>query len=329
MLLAGWLEASSGNLDRATSHIEDGMAIADDELRSVGRLHLSFVRSQQGRAQDALDLLEASRAFFHDRGLEWEEAANWVLTAWAEIARGEMARGKAACDEALRLIVPIGDNWGRIHAEAMLGGLAQAEHRFADAARHLTQAADAAHQLGFRAAEAHHLTNLGWAEHQLGDAHRAIGTLERAIDVGRATGDLRTAALAQVRLGRVLRSLGQSAAARTVVEAAEHWYALAGGGDGALLAESVLAALDVEDERPDAQDRITRVLTAAHDAGDIEVEALALDTSALAYAKQGRLSEARNALARADQLMPAALHLLTESDRIDRDQAHQLMKSAP
>ena len=201
MLLAGWLEASAGNLDRATSHIEEGMAIADDELRTVGRLHLSFVRSQQGRAQDALDLLEESRAVFRERGLAWEEAADWVLTAWAEIARGEMARGKAACDEALRLIVPIGDNWGRIHAEAMLGGLAQAEHRFADAAAHLEQAAESAHQLGFRAAEAHHLTNLGWAEQQLGDPQRAIATLERAIDVGRATGDLRTAALAQVRLG--------------------------------------------------------------------------------------------------------------------------------
>ena len=255
LLLAGWLEASAGNLDQASGDIEEGMAIADDELRSVGQLHLSFVRSQQGRAQDALDLLEESRVVFHDLGLRWEEAANWVLTAWAEIARGEMARGKAACDEALRLIVPIGDNWGRIHAEAMLGGLAQAEHRFADAAAHLEQAAEAAHQLGFRAAEAHHLTNLGWAEHESGDPQRATATLERAIEVGRATGDLRTAALAQVRLGRVLRSLGQSAAARTVVEAAQHWYALAGGGDGALLAESVLAALDVEDDasgRPNA-----------------------------------------------------------------------------
>ena len=329
LLLAGWLEASAGNLDRAARHIEDGMAIADDELRAVGRLHLSFVRSQQGRAQDALDLLDESRSVFRERGMKWEEAADWVLTAWAEIARGEMARGKAACDEALRLIVPIGDNWGRIHAEAMLGGLAQAQHRFADAAAHLEQAAESAHQLGFRAAEAHHLTNLGWAEHQLGDPERATATLERAIDVGRATGDLRTAALAQVRLGRVLRALGQSAAARTIVEAARNWYALAGGGDGALLAESVLASIDVEDDVPGAQERIDQVLTAAHDAGDIEVEVLALDTSALGYAKQGRSAEAQTALAHADQLMPAALHLLTDADRIDRDRARALTCPEP
>ncbi len=54
----------------------------------------------------------------------------------------------------------------------MLGGLAQAEHRFADAAAHLSRAADAAHALGFAAAEAHHLTNLGRAQQQTGDPPR-------------------------------------------------------------------------------------------------------------------------------------------------------------
>ena len=71
------------------------------------------------------------------------------------------------------------------------------------------------------------------------------------------------------------------------------------------------------------------MLTAAHDAGDIEVEVLALDTSALGYAKQGRSAEAQTALARADQLMPAALHLLTDADRIDRDRARELLPPAP
>ena len=249
--------------------IEDGMAIADDELRGVGRLYLAFVRSQQGRAQDALTCWTRAGPCSAARGMEWEEAADWVLTAWAEIARGEMARGKAACDEALRLIVPIGDNWGRIHAEAMLGGLAQAEHRFADAAAHLEQAADAAHQLGFRAAEAHHLTNLGWAEHQLGDPQRATATLERAIDVGRATGDLRTAALAQVRLGRVralARPVGRTPG-RHVAAADELVTRSPAECDAsALLADSVLAALDVEDARscrPALLEPVDRTQTAA------------------------------------------------------------------
>ena len=71
------------------------MAIADDELRSRRPAHLSFVRSQQGRAQDALDLLEESRVVFREHGLEWEEAADWVLTAWAEIARGDYGASSA------------------------------------------------------------------------------------------------------------------------------------------------------------------------------------------------------------------------------------------
>ena len=56
---------------------------------------------------------------------------------------------------------------------------------------------------------------------------------------------------------------------------------------------------------------------------------LALDASALAYAKQRRPAEAQTALAHADQLMPAALHLLTDSDRIDRDRAQQILHPAP
>ena len=61
------------------------------------------------------------------------------------------------------------------------------------------------------------------------------------------------------------------------MESARNWYALAGGGDGALLAESVLASIDIENDVPGAQERIDQVLTAAHDAGDIEVEVLALE----------------------------------------------------
>ena len=38
-------------------------------------------------------------------------------------------------------------------------------------------------------------------------------------------------------------------------------------------------------------------------------------------AGQGQSAEAQTALDHADQLMPAALHLLTDADRIDRDRA--------
>jgi tetratricopeptide (TPR) repeat protein len=107
---------------------------------------------------------------------------------------------------------------------------------------HLARAADAAHELGFGAAEAHHLANLGRAQQQLGDQRSATVTLERAIDTALSTGDLRTAALARVRLGRVLGCEGDRESAHALVQSALQWYRAAGGGEGVGLAEYVLAA---------------------------------------------------------------------------------------
>ena len=57
-----------------------------------------------------------------------------------------------------RLLTPIGDSWGLVHAEAMLGAIAQAEHRFDDAATSLSSAAAASERLGFLGQAALHLT---------------------------------------------------------------------------------------------------------------------------------------------------------------------------
>ena len=320
LLLAGWLEASSGDLDQATADIEQAMALEPD-LVEVGRLHMSFVRSQQGRAADALALLDRCRPAFAERGQAWEEAASWVLTAWAEIASGRLAEAPAACARALELLQPLGDNWGRIHAEAMLGELAQAQHRYAEATDHLGRAADAAHALGFGAAESHHLTNLGRAQHQLGDHEAARATLARAIEIGTASADLRTVALARIRLGRVLRDLGEIDAAREQVRAGRDWYAAAGSGEGQALAGFLLAALAADADEPAAEARLDQVLAAARRSGNLEIQVLALDALARWSVEHGRHDHARLALREADRLWPGVAHLVTEADRIDRARA--------
>ena len=48
-----------------------------------------------------------------------------------------------------------------VHAEAMLGGIAQAEHRFDDAAAALERAAEHSERLGFVGQAALHRTTLG------------------------------------------------------------------------------------------------------------------------------------------------------------------------
>jgi tetratricopeptide (TPR) repeat protein len=208
----------------------------------------------------------------------------------------------------------------------MLGGLAQAENRFADATAHLERAADATHKLGFVAAEAHHLANLGRAQEQRGDRQAAIATLQRAIETAHATGDLRTGALAGARLGRVLRSAGQRQPARDIARLAQRWYSTAGGGDGAALAEYVLAALDADERAPNAAEHLGYVLATARHARDVEVEVLALDALARVNAEQGRTTDAREMLDTADRVMSAARHLVTDLDRIDRDRARSILE---
>ncbi len=66
LLLAGWLEASAGNVDQAQDDLDGAMAVAerlgDDRLRADAERHLAFLRIQQGRPQDVLELAGRSVA---------------------------------------------------------------------------------------------------------------------------------------------------------------------------------------------------------------------------------------------------------------------------
>ena len=354
LLFAGWFEAVGGNLDRAISDIDEAIAIADDDaLRARGHLFLAFAHTQGGRPEVALAVLDRQRAALDG----WEAGAAWLLTAWSEIARGRLERGRAACVEVSRLLEPHGDAWALSHAEAILGGLAQAQRRFPDAIAHLRRAADAAHRLGFSAAEALHLANLGRAYQQAGEAETAVRILMAAVETAHGVGDRRTAALAGVRLGRVLRALGRLDDARGEVAAAREWFRAAGGGDGALLADHLAAALGADLAAPrngdlaaaSGADRIAAsdgnlaaagdgglarelddvalagVLAAALAAGDREVEVLTLDRLALLHAEHGHASSARELLAIADAAVSTVEHLVTGQDRVDAIRARILL----
>jgi predicted ATPase/DNA-binding SARP family transcriptional activator len=328
LLLAGWLEASGGDVEQATADIERAMAL-DDESLSLARLHLAFVHTVQRQPGEALALAAASQADFHRLGRDWEEGASWLLSAWAHIALGALADGQTASQEALKLIRPLGDNWGLSHAEALLGGLAQAEHRFADAVDHLERAAEAAGNLGFGAAAAHHLTNLGRIHQEAGDLGSARTALHQAIAAAQAVGDARTAAYARAHLGWVLRALGERVDARLVLTAASQWFEAAGGGEGAMLADYALAALDADQGLTHAAERLDAVLANARREGQAEVEVLTLDRLARLHAERGDVDDAQALVAAADDRAPGAYHLMSESDRIDRDQVGTMLSAAP
>ena len=329
LLLAGWLEASGGNVEQATADVERAMSLGGNEVLSLARLHLAFVHTVQSQPRQALELAAACQTDFHRLGQDWEEGASWLLSAWAHIALGALDDGQTASQEALKLIRPLGDNWGLSHAEAILGGLAQAEHRYADAVDHLDRAADAAGNLGFGSAAAHHLTNLGRVHQEAGDLGSARTALHQAIAAAQAVGDSRTAAYARAHLGWVLRALGERTDAQLVIMAAREWFEAAGGGEGAVLADYVLAALDADRGLTQAANRLDAVLAAARRDNQGEIEVLTLDRLARLHAERGDLDEATALLAQADDLAPAVSHLMSHNDRIDRDPAWSLAAASP
>jgi len=148
-------------------------------------------------------MAEASLAVYRPLGLSWEIAASLLLGAFASIILGDTAGATRAADEAVRLLTPIDDSWGFVHAEGMLGAIARADHRFGDAAGSFSRAASASERLGFLGQAALHMANLGRVE-QLAGHDAAVDTLSRAIQLAGSSGDLRLAATARINLAREL-----------------------------------------------------------------------------------------------------------------------------
>ncbi|MGE3284634.1 MAG: BTAD domain-containing putative transcriptional regulator [Pseudonocardia sp.] len=247
LLLESWHEAMSGDLvaartvlDTATGLVTDGEPLAD-----VARWHTGFVLQQEGRAAESLHELQRCRAAFAARGDAWEEGGSVLLSAFAHLYLGDPVACHAACEDAVRILAPLGDTWALLHAEGALGRIAEAQRRFGEAAGHHARAARSAELLGFHGAAALHLTNLGRAQHGGGDPN-AADTLREAVAAAEREGDLRLLAGARVALAEALLSAGDRDTARELLVRADRWFAAAGAGDGAGQAAGLLAALDAE-----------------------------------------------------------------------------------
>jgi predicted ATPase/DNA-binding SARP family transcriptional activator len=322
LLLAAWIEASTGHLELARAHIATATELAgDDDLRARCDYYLAYVVSHHGEWEQALELTARS-----SRGLTepWDQAANALFAARAAISAGDRARAAAARDEVERWLRGVDDPWLHVRRDAMLGELARLERRFDDAVLHIGRAAETSARLGFLQTEAYQVSSLGRAQCQAGDYVTGAATLEAAVGKAEATGDVRLAALVRVHLGRVLRALGRSAAARAALEAATAWHRAAGGGEQAALGECLLAALDAEDHVAGAERRLAALLTDARRDDDAPVEVFALDALARIAAGTGDVATARELCEAADRRMEAASHFITELDRTDARAVRQL-----
>jgi predicted ATPase len=328
LLLASWIEASTGRLELARDHnaaaTELAEAINDVDLQARCAYYLAYVTSHHGEFRQALQLTDRSDALYDGLDRPWDQAANWLFAARAAISAGDEKRSVEAVGQVRHWLRTVEDPWLHVRHEAVCGEVARIQHRFDDAVVHLARAAETSRRLGFRQTEAYQLSSLGRAQCQAGDYDAGSATLELAIDKAEATGDVRLAALARVHLGRVLRALGEKARARTALEAATAWHRAAGGGEQAALGECLLAAMDIEDPEAHAEERLTAILDHARCNDDAHVEVFALDALARIAADAGDLTTARDLCQIADRRMEAASHFITDLDRTDAHAVRQL-----
>jgi tetratricopeptide (TPR) repeat protein len=321
LLLAAWLEASTGHLELARDHLaaasELALVIDDLDLQARCCYYLAYVVSHHGEFGQALELTDRSSALYGELDRPWDQAANWLFAARAAISAGDRARAAEARDQVQHWLRTVDDPWLHVRRDAMLGELARIELRFDEAVLHIGRAAETSGRLGFLQTEAYQLSSLGRAQCQAGDYVNGAATLELAIEKAEATGDVRLVALARVHLGRVLRALGRTAPARTALEAATAWHRAAGGGEQAALGECLLAALDAEDRVAGAEQRLVAILDDARLGDDAPVEVFALDALARIAAERGETA-ARDLCEAADRRMGSAAHFITERDRTDR-----------
>ena len=327
-LQAGWLEASAGNVERAEEYLETGRRLADDVQDRVliadAERHFAFLRLQQARPLEAAHSAEQSLVVYRDLDMTWDTAGSLLLSASAAMMLGDAGRAAAAAAEAVTLMTDIGDAWVLVHAEAMLGAIAQATHRFPDAEQHLRRAAEDAERLGFVGQSAYHRTRLGRVQQQAGDAEAARVTLSAALDAAIAGGDLRMAATARLHLARALRWVSRTDDAAELLRENMTFYRAAGGGDGALLTECLLASLSTADTAREPPD-LTDLLERARAARDVETEVLTLDLMAFREARGGNQERARHLLSQADALALTATQIVDAVDRPDAISARDLL----
>ena len=321
LLLASWLEASAGNVVLAQADLDRARqlaaGLADDVLTADVDRHQAFLALQQGRPERAVSTAAASLSTYRPLELGWRTAAGLLLRAFGSLMLGDTGNATRDATEAVGILTPLGDSWGLVHAEAMLGGIAQGEHRFDDAARALRRAAEESARMGFVGQAALHRATLARVQHRMRDPQAAESYLQ-AIGEAVASGDGRLAATARLNLARLRRGVADSEAI-ALLEENERWYASAGGGEYALLTHCILAAV-----RDDAAE-LEVILEEARVSGNVEIQVYALDALARLAAEAGDPGSARTLLTEADRFATQVAHLLDAGDRLDSDNARQLL----
>ena len=322
LLLAAWIEASTGHLDLAREHIaaatDARRRIGDVDLQARCAYYLAYVVSHDGDFHHALELTDRSRALYDGLDRPWDQAANWLFAARAAISAGDEERSVEAVDQVAALAAAgrrsVAARPRRGHARASwpassTGSTTPSSTSAAPRRRPIASASGRPRPTRCPASDGRSARPV--------TTTTGAATLELAIEKAEATGDVRLAALARVHLGRVLRALGQPTRARTALEAAAAWHRVGGGGEQAALGECLLAALDAADGVPGAEDRLTGDPRRRRRSTATPPSRCSPSTRSPASPPTPATSSGRGPLREADRRMEAASHFITDLDRTD------------
>ncbi|GIF32147.1 SARP family transcriptional regulator [Actinoplanes utahensis] len=166
-----------GRYDEAEPHYAEAERLYERAGDLVGRAHtlfsLTWLREQQGREQDCLDLTTRALDLYRRAGHRCGEARALNALGWYLGRAGHPELTLRHCEEALRLQRELGDRYG----------------------------------------EAAACDSIGWAHHHLGDHDRAVAAYQRALDLYRAAGDLLNEAEIQQHLGDAYAHVGDPSSA--------------------------------------------------------------------------------------------------------------------
>ena len=174
LLLAAWLEASTGDLERARDHIAAATELAETrsaivDLQARCCYYLAYVVSHDGEFRQAIDADRPQRALYAGLDRPWDRPRAGSSPPARRSRRATSERSVEARDQVQRSLRTVDDPWLHVRRDAMLGELARLQHRFDDAVAHIARAAETSRRLGFLQTEAYQLASLGRAQCQAGD----------------------------------------------------------------------------------------------------------------------------------------------------------------
>ncbi len=266
LLLAAWIEASTGHLELARDHIaaatELADAIDDVDLQARGCYYLAYVVSHRRRVPTGAG---ADRSQPTRSTTGWTGRGTRPRTGSSPPGpRSRPATRSAASKRATRSSTGssmVDDPWLHVRRDAMLGELARIQHRFDDAVVHLGRAAETSRRLGFLQTEAYQVVEPRTGAvpgRRLRDRRRHPRARDRQGrgDRRRAHGGARPGAPRPC----APRARTSASGRATALEAATAWHRAAGGGEQAALGECLLAAMDAADGVAGAEERLVAIL---------------------------------------------------------------------